>query len=200
MKCTTAAREIAHDIFSLAQSCGDVSLRSLLEREALLFLRAVARRQPSLADSFIASCEALIIFGNERDFFELSTAPCLNKIKHWQLPSINKSEVADRKHNSEDISEIIVSEFENDGEDEPVSDNGDGDLNMEVRQHVLLTKIGELQNNDGGCGLKELLPLFPGITDRTLRSDFKKMLEKGLIIRIGSRGPNTAYRLTGSGD
>lgn len=207
------ACEVVHDIFSLAQSCGNLSLRLSLERDALFFLRAVARQQLFLTGNFIASCEALIVFGSERDFFEISTAPCLNKIRQWQSSRANKSEVVDRKHNSEDISEIIVSEFNTDiGNDTAAwshrnadqsyddqeigqSDQGADDLNMEVRQRVLLTKIGELQNNEGGCGLKELLPLFPGVTDRTLRSDLKKMLEKGLITRIGTRGPNTVYRL-----
>jgi Fic family protein len=69
------------------------------------------------------------------------------------------------------------------------------DLNLEVRQSAILAKISELSTKDGGCALKELKEAFSDVSERTLRYDLQKLLSKGVIIKIGNRGPNTMYKV-----
>ena len=69
------------------------------------------------------------------------------------------------------------------------------DLNSEVRQLAILSKVRELSSNGAGCGIKDLIALFPDVSDRTLRYDLQKLCADGSILKVGSRGPNTVYRV-----
>lgn len=68
------------------------------------------------------------------------------------------------------------------------------DLNSEVRSTAIITKIKEYYTLHGnGCGLKELKGAFPDISDRTLQYDLQKLINQGVIIRSGTRGPHVVY-------
>lgn len=71
------------------------------------------------------------------------------------------------------------------------------DLNSEIRQLAIIEKIRKFpKENNRFCGLKDLMTAFPEVSDRTLRYDLQKLANQNVIIKIGSRGPQTAYRLT----
>ena len=61
--------------------------------------------------------------------------------------------------------------------------------NSLVRQSAILDKIRQFKN----CRTKELQELFPDISTRTLRYDLEKLMEKGLVERLGQSGPATSY-------
>ena len=86
-------------------------------------------------------------------------------------------------------------EEEESRENEPEEDINDNDLNAAVRQLAILNKIKELSANGAGCAMKDLISLFPDVSDRTLRYDLHKLCLEGSIVKIGSRGPNTVYRV-----
>ena len=78
-------------------------------------------------------------------------------------------------------------------ENEHVDDKNN--LNSEVRQLAILNKIKDIssQGNEG-CGIRDLISLFPDVSDRTLRNDLQKLCFQDLIIKVGNRGPNTVYK------
>jgi len=65
------------------------------------------------------------------------------------------------------------------------------ELRQSTRQAAIIDKIRQLPN----CRMKELQDSFPAVSERTLRYDIEKLLEKGLIERVGPGGPATSYRV-----
>ena len=72
--------------------------------------------------------------------------------------------------------------------------------NIAVRQSAILEKIKSLpagsQAADGdGCRLKDILAVFPDVSERTIRYDIQKLCDSGVIERVGNGGPATYYRV-----
>ena len=45
------------------------------------------------------------------------------------------------------------------------------------------------------CHIKDVLQSMPGISERTVRYDVQRLVDKGVIERIGTGGPNSFFRL-----
>lgn len=45
--------------------------------------------------------------------------------------------------------------------------------------------------------LKDIVPLFPGVSSRTLRYDLKQLCERGELVREGNGGPSNFYGVKG---
>lgn len=59
-----------------------------------------------------------------------------------------------------------------------------------MRQSVILDKIQE----GGQCRLKDIQEFMPDLSERTLRYDLQKLVEEGLVERVGSGGPGSYYQ------
>ena len=59
-------------------------------------------------------------------------------------------------------------------------------------------KILDLIRQSGKSQLKELIAEFPGISERTLRYDLKKLSDEGKVLRQGTGGPSNYYVLNTS--
>lgn len=69
--------------------------------------------------------------------------------------------------------------------------NGNGNLiHSAMRQTAILEKIRQLPD----CRMKDLIPVFPEVSERTLRNDLQRLYEQGLIERVGG-GPSGYYRV-----
>ena len=64
------------------------------------------------------------------------------------------------------------------------------DYSSQKRQMIVLQKI----KANGNCRLREIQDFLPDISDRTLRYDIQKLIEDGLIERMGGGGPAAYYR------
>lgn len=67
-----------------------------------------------------------------------------------------------------------------------------------IRQTAILEKIRNLSKKDEfgnlvGCRMKDLLSIFPTVSERTLRYDLQRLLSAGLIERMGNGGATSAY-------
>ncbi len=63
-------------------------------------------------------------------------------------------------------------------------------VSAKVRQTAIVGKIAELPN----CRIKDLTPIFPNVSERTLRSDVQNLIKRGAIQRGGpNRGPSGYY-------
>lgn len=45
------------------------------------------------------------------------------------------------------------------------------------------------------CHLKDLMSILPDISERTVRYDIQRLVDKGIIERVGTGGPNSFFRL-----
>ena len=64
-----------------------------------------------------------------------------------------------------------------------------------IRQSAILEKI---KSSKEGCQLKDLIILLPHVSERTLRYDLQKLVNQGLVNKIGSSGPGTSYSIVGA--
>ena len=62
----------------------------------------------------------------------------------------------------------------------------------QTRQLEILEKIRQSQSSR----FKDIQETFPTISERTIRYDIQKLIENGLVERVGSGGPATFYRAT----
>ncbi len=86
---------------------------------------------------------------------------------------------------------IIPSEPQAEVPSELVERDFQGSDRIINRQSAIAERIRQL----GNCHLKGLLEFFHGISERTLRYDLQKLVEQGIIERIGNGGPGTFYRI-----
>jgi hypothetical protein len=61
----------------------------------------------------------------------------------------------------------------------------------EMRQSAILGKIRQ----SGYCRLKDIQEIIPESSERTLRYDLQKLIDKGSVERVGSGGPASFYRM-----
>ena len=64
------------------------------------------------------------------------------------------------------------------------------DDTADKRQEELLVKVKEL----GSCRLRDLMNVFPGVSERTLRYDLQKLVDTGRLERVGGGGPFSFYK------
>ncbi len=67
-----------------------------------------------------------------------------------------------------------------------------------IRQTAIIEKIRALTKKDefgnlAGCRMKDLLAVFPTVSERTLRYDLQRLLSLGMIERVGNGGATSAY-------
>ena len=90
----------------------------------------------------------------------------------------------------EDFRKLNLAEKEGDSSKESVSSEGFRAYPLVQRQQ----KILEILKEKGKVQVWEVKQTFPEVTKRTLRRDFEKMLDSGLIERLGERN-KTFYQL-----
>jgi len=80
-------------------------------------------------------------------------------------------------------------ESDSDKEDEEKEENG-----LSEGQIVRQNRIVEYLKENGSAQVWEILKIFPAVSKRTIRRDFRSMLKQGMIERTGERN-TTAYKL-----
>lgn len=70
---------------------------------------------------------------------------------------------------------------------------GENDENAAKRQAAIVERIRQSGNQP--LFSKDLFAAFPEINKRTLRYDLQRLSMKGIVIREGTGGPNTSYRI-----
>lgn len=141
----------------------------------------------------------------ERDFILIPTAPKTEIIaplpQDLMMPEITPLPSIDEEAILPDETEFASESVANEeiGEDEKISDSGGENVAVGVatltaaqieRQNRILAFLKE----KGSAQVWEIQNIFPRVSKRTIRRDFRAMLEQGLIERTGERN-TTAYKL-----
>ncbi|MCD6550446.1 DeoR family transcriptional regulator [bacterium] len=74
------------------------------------------------------------------------------------------------------------------------SDSDNDSKSFSEDLHERQKKILEILREKGNAQVKDFKKIFPSVSKRTLRRDFRYLMEKGLVRRIGERN-NTFYQL-----
>lgn len=83
-------------------------------------------------------------------------------------------------------------------EQEPNDNGGLISIGAAIRQSAILEKIRSMSIRDSrgeiaGCKMKDLLAVFPDVSERTLRNDIQRLMVQGSIERLGNGGATSAY-------
>jgi hypothetical protein len=83
-------------------------------------------------------------------------------------------------------------------DDENIQENAMVSIATAIRQSAILEKIRSMSVRDGkgqliGCKMKDLLATFPDVSERTIRNDLQRLLNRGSVERIGTGGATSAY-------
>lgn len=114
-------------------------------------------------------------------FIPIEDFSVLPEIKR-EVPVPAVQPVADREDRESDLDL---------GEDGDGEENGTGLTSGQIlRQNRILTFLKE----KGGAQVWEIQKIFPNVSKRTIRRDFRSMLKQGLIERYGERN-TTSYKL-----
>lgn len=70
------------------------------------------------------------------------------------------------------------------------NDSGEKKSKADERRDLVMETV----RKEGICFLRDLMGIFPGFSERTLRYDLERLIKDGKIEKIGSSGPGTFYR------
>jgi predicted HTH transcriptional regulator len=92
---------------------------------------------------------------------------------------------AQEKKEVVDSGEILVNENEIGNEFVTT----EADYSMNERQDRIMSLIASQRKMQ----LRDFISAFPGVSERTLRYDLKRLFEQGRVVRQGSDGPGSFY-------
>lgn len=64
-------------------------------------------------------------------------------------------------------------------------------ISPDERQNNISQIIRQMPN---GCRMRDLMSLFPEVSERTLRNDLQALVKQGIVERFGSQGPYSYFR------
>ncbi len=103
-------------------------------------------------------------------------------------PEITKSDTLNSPARQELTKESGKSEIKS-----PASkkDRFDAVIGFKERNSIIM----ELLNKRSLCHIKDLIDSLPNISERTVRYDVQRLVDKGVIERVGTGGPNSFFRI-----
>ena len=176
------AHEIASAVFRVAALTRHERLRKELEEAAIELVRDINRKN-------IDTLERLVRFTKTVGEMSQINADVLCR-ELGNLRIMLNSEISESFPgiaNSVDLREIFA---EKGAEKSPekrreIKDQGG-------RQEAMLAYIRKFPN---GCRMRQLSVTFPDFSERTVRADIQRLIDKGLIEKIGSKtGPFSYFR------
>ena len=160
------------------------SLRDRIEGLAFELLEGVAAKDiPSVLET-VDVLASLISFGKSIYEIEPINASMLSKeLDNFNL-AIRQSAGFEDKREKERVP------IKSDADTQQNSNGGNG-INSTIRQSAIIEKIRQ----SGNAAMKDLITLFPDISERTLRYDIQRLCNQGMVKRIGNGGPASYYIL-----
>jgi hypothetical protein len=217
------AYALAYAAFRLASSLDSLSFRQAVEKRGLELLLAALDVDGFKQEKLLRDLEYLIGFGRDTAVIHPQTAELMLKEIHKFNPAIaglNGSGVAIEKDiNPAKIVEPIpaielfpkreavvetVPSIRTEEIIEPkiikeeIVFGGTPSESFNIRKERILAQIRQSGNSNNpaiGCRLRDIQELMPELSERTLRYDLQRLIQEGLIERVGNSGPSTFYRV-----
>jgi hypothetical protein len=198
------AQEIAFALIRLAGYVRRPSLRKFIENSAYQLIDDLSRQNFESAVLSIQAIRGFALLGKnlyeiepknysllENELEQLNTAirqeyGIAESIDMRQFISTKLPiKKAQEKKEVVDSGEILVNENEIGNEFVTT----EADYSMNERQDRIMSLIASQRKMQ----LRDFISAFPGVSERTLRYDLKRLFEQGRVVRQGSGGPGSFY-------
>lgn len=178
------AFEVGYILLRVAERMRQRSLKERLEYQAIALIEQVCVSTDE-AIKTTRALEQLLRLGGEMGYIHKPSTEVLIA----ELAKIN-SAIAELTIVQPIEAEMRIFKSER---KEAKKESGNSELKVDntIRQSAIADRIRQL----GSCGMKDIQIYFPEISERTLRYDLGKLVEQGLLERLGSGGPNTFYKV-----
>lgn len=201
------AFEISYATFRLSSSMPDRTFADYFKTEALGLLHSATIGDLASAEKTLRAMEYMARLGVEAGVITIGNSQILlNEIKGLQTeissgkpatrePDIRQFFSEKRHHSSKRQStNTAINVVSNGSANEQI--DTDNKANGNDRQ----TAIAEFIRQKGDCRLKDIQEILPDMSERTLRYDLQRMVEQGVLERVGGGGPFSFYRIRSSLD
>lgn len=183
------SQEIAYALMRVAAQIRRMEFRQRIEKLALELLEEVAGENFEKSLKVSASIESLVTLGKAIYEIEPTNATIiLNELSSLNV-AIRQSSGLEKLPDLREVFSAPPAVIENRQE------NGNG-INATIRQSSILEKIRQSSNRQ--VQLKDLIAVFPDVSERTMRYDLQKLCGQGVLLRVGNGGPGVYYTLSGS--
>lgn len=209
------AYELSYALFRLAEKARGVhsSLADRLEANALDLLNDVVGGKFSGAQKTLLGIHYFLRVGGDAGALNPSHVRMIvaeaeklnsaiedsNNSAKEENPAEIFSEWNSNSNNYQFLPELAVQDSKNParelypetiGESENSKNKISNERTVEERLSAI---VGRIRQN-GNCRMKEIQESLPDVSERTIRYDLQKLLERGALERVGSGGPATFYR------
>ena len=198
------AQEIAFALIRLAGYVRRPSLRKFIENSAYQLIDDLSRQNFESAVLSIQAIRGFALLGKNlyeiepKNYFllenELEQLNTAIRQEYGIAESIDMRQFistklpikkAQEKKEVVDSGEILVNENEIGNEFVTT----EADYSMNERQDRIMSLIASQRKMQ----LRDFISAFPGVSERTLRYDLKRLFEQGRVVRQGSGGPGSFY-------
>ena len=181
------SQEIAFALIRVAAYIRKTELRHRIDALSFKLIELIGEEQFEYALPTLNALKNLVELGRHLLQIEpvnakliISEIEVLNQaIRQSAIPEVMIAELVDKNTATEDNDARLPKESKIDSE---VS---------KIRQERIIERIRQ----SGKIQLRDLIAEFPGISERTLRYDLKKLFDEGKVTRQGTGGPSNYYML-----
>lgn len=193
--------EVAYALFRIAANTTDMGFAGMLREEATRLVANAAKENYSEAAKSIAAIEYFVRLATEAGFISFSNAEiilhelgnlnaAIAGLPNAAIQEVDLSGIFSNSHPAGEQKLFHHRKREQSGS-ENTSEDGSGIMKSEIRQTAIIERIRQ----SGNCRLKDIMELFPGSSERTLRYDLQSLVEQNLVERVGNGGPAVFYRI-----
>jgi hypothetical protein len=200
------ARKISEALIRIAAYIRTNSLRAKTEEAAIDLLGAVLLRDERQSLMIIESIRGFLSLGEQICEIEPSNVSFLSKKLNWLDSAIRQDNLG--RYEKVDTRRIFSSEkdetvFNNSENSQVTADSATSQSNSEssseetegsnpaIRQERIAGFIRQVA--DGKAQMKDIAAALSEVSERTIRYDLEKLVQKGIVKRVGDSGPNTHY-------
>ncbi len=197
------ALEISHALFRLAEQISEVHLRNELQMLNVQLIREESQSDFPRALQTLGLMESLVMYGEAVGQITYADSQIIyREIQYLRMALRNVSEQKPITLDLESIFSPLPDESGNETigsiypeRSEVASPPAQNESLVKGKHNpdrlwAVTKRVAEL----GHAAIRDIIAVFPGVSERTLRYDLQKLCEQGVLERVGSGGPASYYR------
>ena len=186
-KIASLAHEIASAVFRVAALTRHERLRKELEETAIDLVKNIRPENADILERLVRLAEAVGEVG------EVNTMVLCRELGNLRIMlNAEISEPFSGVSDSLNLQEIFA--------EKGIVKEGKGKQGIGSQKERRKAVLGYIRKFPNGCRMRQLSATFPDFSERTIRTDVRRLIDEGLIEKIGSKtGPFSYFRQVDSG-